>query len=91
MKSDLLTWLAGSGTWAWHTALTLFVVLNGIAVAVVVVTRDRSLVDRWTSRWLGANLTLLGFGVGAPLLSSTLQLVISALPDIGQVTSALPK
>lgn len=28
MKSDLIAWLAYAGSWAWHSALTLFVVVN---------------------------------------------------------------
>ncbi len=91
MKADLLTWLAGTGSWAWHTALALFLLLNGAAILALVVTRNRALVDRWTSRWLAANVALIGFGVGGPLVTGALRLVVSALPDFGQAAASLPK
>ena len=50
MKTDLLARLAGTGSWAWHTAFTLFVLLNATAIVALVTTRNRTLVDRWTSR-----------------------------------------
>ena len=79
MKSDLLVWLAGTGSWVWHTALTLFLLLNATAIVALLLTRNRALVDRWTPRWLAANLTVLGVGAGVPLLTSALRLVASAL------------
>lgn len=91
MKTALLTWLAGTGSWAWHTALTLFLLVNATAIVALLVTRNRSLVDRWTPRWLAANLALLGFGFGAPLLSSALRLVVSALPNLGAAATVVPK
>ena len=89
MKTALLTWLAGTGSWAWHTALTLFLLMNATAIIALLVTRNRSLVDRWTPRWLAANLALLGFG--APLLSSALRLAVSVLPDVGTAAAIAPK
>ena len=91
MKSDLLVWLAGTGSWVWHTALTLFILLNATAIVALLLTRNRALVDRWTPRWLAANLTLLGVGAGVPLLTSALRLVVSALPDIGTAAATIPK
>lgn len=91
MKTAPLTWLAGTGSWAWHTALTLFLLTNAAAIIALLVTRNRSLVDRWTPRWLAANLALLGFGVGVPLLSSALRMVVSALPDVGTAAAIVPK
>ena len=91
MKSDLLVWLAGTGSWVWHTALTLFLLLNVTAIVALLLTRNRALVDRWTPRWLAANLTLLGVGAGVPLLTSALRLVVSALPDIGTAAATISK
>ena len=91
MKSDLLVWLAGTGSWVWHTALTLFILLNATAIVALLLTRNRALVDRWTPRWLAANLTLLGVGAGVPLLTSALRLVASALPDIGTAAATISK
>ena len=91
MRSDLLVWLAGTGSLLWHTALTGLLLVNATAIAAVLLTRDRSLVDRWTPRWLAANLALLGAGIGGPVLLSAARLVISALPDVGWVAATLPK
>ena len=91
MKSDLLVWLAGTGSWVWHTALTLFLLLNATAIVALLLTRNRALVDRWTPRWLAANLTVLGVGAGVPLLTSALRLVVSALPDIGTAAATIAK
>ncbi len=92
MTADLLlTWLSSAGSWAWHTAVTLFLFLNVAAVAIVVVTRNRALVDRWTPSWLTANLALVGFGVGVPMLTSAVWLVVSALPDMVTAAAGLPK
>ena len=43
MKSDLLVWLAGTGSWVWHTALTLFLLLNATAIVALLLTRNRAL------------------------------------------------
>jgi hypothetical protein len=91
MKADMIAWLAGAGSWAFHTALSLFLVLNAIAIAVVVARRDRSLVDRWTPRWLAANLGLLALGGGVPLLTALLRAGVSLLPSASQATATLPK
>ena len=91
MKESLLAWLGATGSWAWHVSLTLLVLLNATAAAVVFVTRDRGLVNRWTSRWLGMNLGLLTFGVCAPVVTGLVRLALSAIPCVGSVSSTLPK
>jgi hypothetical protein len=52
-----------------RTCLALFAVLNVGAVGVLMVTRSRALVQRWTSPWLAANLILIGAGAGIPLMA----------------------
>jgi hypothetical protein len=91
MKESLLAWLGATGSWAWHVSLTLLVLLNAMAATVVFVTRDRSLVNRWTSRWLGANLGLITFGVCAPVVTGLVRLALNAIPGVGAVASTLPK
>ncbi|MDX2120446.1 MAG: hypothetical protein SF070_05175 [Gemmatimonadota bacterium] len=89
MKSDLIAWLAYAGSWAWHSALTLFIVVNAGAGVAVLVNRSQSMVDRWTPRWLAANLVLLGFGLGTPLVTWALRLGLSLLPEFGS-SAVLP-
>jgi hypothetical protein len=73
-------WLAGIGSWAWHSSLTLGIVFNVGAVLAVIVTRDRRLVDRWTGPWLGVNVALLGVGVGVPAAAWFLRTAVSLIP-----------
>lgn len=91
MKDAMVTWLQDAGAWSWHMGLTLLVLLNVAAVAVVLVTRDRALVNRWTSRWLATNLGLLGLGLGGPLVTGVVRLALNALPSFGSVAAHTPK
>ena len=76
------TWLGGVGSWAWNASLSLGLVLNIVAVLAVVATRDRRLVDRWTSPWLAANLGLAAFGLGVPAVAWCLRTALSVLPSL---------
>jgi hypothetical protein len=64
-------------------AVVAFVVINGVAVVAVLGSQSRTVVQRWTSPWLAANLLLLGVGAGVPLLAgickSVVQVVAPAL------------
>jgi hypothetical protein len=64
-------------------AVIAFVVINGVAVVAVLGSQSRTVVQRWTSPWLAANLLLLGVGAGVPLLTgickSVVQVVAPAL------------
>lgn len=66
-----------------HLAFTLslwaFVAVNVTAAAVVVITRNRSLVQRFTSPWLATNIILLGTGVGVPLVAGVAKSVVEAV------------
>jgi len=77
-----VTWLEGVGSWAWNASFSLGVVLNVVAVLAVVATRDRRLVDRWTSPWLAANLGLVAFGVGVPAVGWCFRTALAALPSL---------
>ena len=72
----------GSNVFRW--AAVSFLILNGVAALAVVLTRDRTLVNRWTSRLVAANLLLLGVGIGVPAVSLCLKGVVQA------VSMALP-
>lgn len=88
MQASVVNWLGSVGSSAFAWSATAFVLINGAAVAAVVVTRDRSLVNRWTGKLLGVNLLLAGTGLGVPLLTSMAQLAITAVTPA--VQSALP-
>ncbi|MGQ0646489.1 MAG: hypothetical protein ACT4P7_02900 [Gemmatimonadaceae bacterium] len=78
MESAILSWLEAVGSTAFRWSAVAFLVVNGVAIAAVILTRDRALVNRWTGRLLAANLTLAGTGLGIPLLTSVSRLAVSA-------------
>ena len=79
METTALDWLARLGSGAFSISLAGFLVVNGAAIAAVFVTRDRTLVNRWTGRLLATNLLLVGTGLGVPLLTSVARLAISVV------------
>jgi hypothetical protein len=88
MGAPVVDWLGSVGSAAFAWSATAFVLVNGAAVAAVLITRDRSVVNRWTGRLLGANLVLAGTGLGIPLVTSMAQLAISAVTPA--VQAAMP-
>jgi hypothetical protein len=91
MNGPILAWLGAAGSWAWQTSVVLLIVLNVAAVAVVSVTRDRGIVNRWTSTWLGINVGLIALGAGVPVVTGLLRLAVKALPTLGPFSAHLPK
>jgi hypothetical protein len=91
MNGPMLVWLRAAGTWAWQASVVLLIVVNVAAVAVVSVTRDRGIVNRWTSTWLGINVGLLAVGAGVPMVTGLLRLAVKALPNLGPFSAHLPK
>lgn len=85
MEPALLDWLARVGSRAFTLSLGAFVLVNGAAIVTVVVTRDRSLVNRWTGRILAANLLLAGTGLGIPLVTTVARLGIMAVSPAVQL------
>jgi hypothetical protein len=83
MESEFVTWLGQLGSAAFRWSVVGIVVVNGLAVAAFAVTRDRALVNRWTGRLLGANLLLIGAGLGVPLATSATRLAISLVSPRG--------
>ena len=79
MPGTILSWLDGVGSTAFTVSAIAFVVVNAIAITTVFLTRDRSIVNRWTPHFLAANLLLLGTGLGVPLAALAARTVISAV------------
>jgi hypothetical protein len=75
----LILWLDQVRSAVFWACLTGLVVLDVGAVAAVVATRSRALVNRWTGAVLAANLILLGAGVGVPVVAYAAKAVASAL------------
>ncbi|MBI3791010.1 MAG: hypothetical protein HY275_09035 [Gemmatimonadetes bacterium] len=85
-----VAWLDQMGKVVFLGATAMLVILDLAAVAAVAITQDRRLVNRWTARVLGANLVLLGAGLGAPLAAFTVRTVVGVLrpfvPATGHAT-----
>ena len=77
-------WLDSVGSLAFGVSATLFVLINGAAIAVLAIKRDYTLVNRWTSRLLAANLVLLGTGLGVPLATTLVRSAVMALAPVTQ-------
>jgi hypothetical protein len=79
MGAAITTWLSSISGAVFQTCAILFVVINVGAVALVVTTKSRELVQRWTSPWLAANLFLLGAGAGVPLVAGVAKAAVQAV------------
>ena len=79
MESTVLDWLAGVGAAAFRWSALAFLVINGVAIAALILTRDRALVNRWTGRILAVNLVLAGTGLGVPLVTAVTRLAVAAV------------
>lgn len=79
METTVLDWLAAVGSAAFRWSAAAFLLLNGTAIALLVLRRDRALVNQWTGRILAANLVLVGTGVGVPLIAAASRLAISVV------------
>jgi hypothetical protein len=92
MESSILNWLEAVGSTAFRWSAIAFVLVNGLAVAAVVLTRDRSLVNRWTGRILAVNVALAGTGIGIPLLTAASRVAVAAiLPGSGGVVPTIDR
>jgi hypothetical protein len=82
MEQRILEWLDTVGWTAFILSAVAFVAVNGFAIAMVVAKRDRELVNRWTARFLAANVLLLGTGVGVPLLTMAARFTVVATAPV---------
>jgi hypothetical protein len=79
MLTVFVQWLDSVGPFVFWTCAVLLVAIDGIAVAAVVSTRSRELVNRWTGPVLVANALLLGTGVGVPVAMRMTSAAVSML------------
>jgi len=69
----------------WSCAIALIVV-DSAAVAAVISTKSRALVNRWTGTVLAVNAFLLGAGVGIPATMYAARYVVNAFSPATSVT-----
>ena len=66
MFDSIAQTLGQIGSWTFWTCIAVLAAIDLLAIAVVIQTRSRELVNRWTSHIVAANLLLLGAGLGVP-------------------------
>ena len=82
MEAAILAWLQNLAIRAFGMSLFLLLAIDGAFALVLLATRDRAIVNRWTSRVLAANLFLAGTGVGVPVLALGSRLVVRVVAPL---------
>ncbi|HUG27801.1 MAG TPA: hypothetical protein VMK53_05825 [Gemmatimonadales bacterium] len=79
MESSVVSVLDSIRQFAFTASLWAFVLVNATAVGVLLATRSRAVVQRFTSPWLAANILLLGTGVGVPMVAGVCKSVVEVV------------
>jgi hypothetical protein len=82
MEAAILAWLQDLAIRAFGISLFLLLAIDGAYALVLFATRDRAIVNRWTSRVLAANIVLAGTGVGVPVLALTSRVAVRAIAPL---------
>ena len=89
MLDSVVLWLDQVSSQAFWASATALVAIDLVAVLVVMQTRSRALVDRWTGPVLAANLLLLGAGLGVPAVALAAKAVANSVAP-SMAASAAP-
>ena len=85
MEAAILAWLQNLAIRAFGISLFLLLAIDAAFALVLFATRDRGIVNRWTSRVLAVNLVLVGTGIGVPVLALgsrlAVRLVVPMIPS----------
>jgi len=79
MFAAVIEWLDRAAPLVFWTCAIALVALDTAAVATVVATKSRELVNRWTGTVLAANVLLIGVGVGVPGVMYCAKIAVSAV------------
>lgn len=89
MEAAILAWLHDVALRAFGLSLFLLLAFDAAFALVLFATRDRAIVNRWTSRVLAVNLMLVGTGIGVPMLALgsrvVVQMVAPLVPSMTQI------
>ena len=91
MEAQVLEWLSGFSSIVVRLSIGVFLALNATMVAILVVRRDRALVQKYGSPWLAANLVLIGAGVGTPLLVGLTKFAVSMVSGVASAAVSAVK
>ena len=79
MEAAISAWLYDLAIRAFGLSLVLVLIVDLGYALVLFATRDRGIVNRWTSRVLAVNLVLAGTGIGVPMLALGSRLAVRVL------------
>jgi len=79
MEAAIAQWLHDLAIRAFGLSLGLGLLIDAGYALVLFATRDRGIVNRWTSRVLAVNLVLAGTGLGVPVLALGSRLAVRAV------------
>ena len=82
MEAAILAWLQELAIRAFGLSLFLLLAIDGAFALVLFATRDRVLVNRWTSRVLAMNLLLAGTGIGVPVLALSSRVAVRLIAPL---------
>ena len=82
MEAAILAWLQSVAIRAFGLSLFLLLAIDGAFALILLIKRDREIVNRWTSRVLAVNLVLAGTGVGVPMLALGSRVAVRALAPL---------
>ncbi len=90
MLDPVVSWLDQLSSQVFWTSAMALVAIDLVAVVVVMQTRSRALVNRWTGPVLAANLLLLGAGLGVPVAAFAAKAVANAVAPSLTSSAATP-
>ena len=82
MEAAILAWLENVAIRAFGLSLFLLLAVDLTFAVILLATRDREIVNRWTSRVLAVNLMLAGTGVGVPMLALGSRVAVRAIAPL---------
>ncbi len=92
MLAAVVAWLDRVGPLVFWTCAVALVALDTAAVATVIGTKSRELVNRWTGAVLGMNVALIGVGVGVPGVMYVAKVAVEAVaPSAATMPLAVAK
>jgi hypothetical protein len=90
MLDSFVRWLDNVGTLVFWSCAAVLVTVDVLAAALVIQTRSRELVNRWTGRILATNVLFLGAGLGVPAAAYVTKVVVRAVaPSIDSAAAQL--
>jgi hypothetical protein len=89
MEASMLAWLERMGSSVLFWSVAALLLIDAVAITAVVITRDRTLVNRWTGLVLAANLMLLGVGASGQAVAFVGKMAVTTVASLLPQQAAL--